>query len=201
MTTPINSKNFFKQACIFESSLIGIALALGWAGDINPFASLYFSETAFFHGIIATLPIFVIFLVLYQLDLKPLVKIRTLLLDMLGPILHRYHWSDLLILASIAGISEEILFRGVIQPWMESSWGMLTGLIVSSLLFGLVHAVTRLYFLLAALVSVYLGLLLDIETSRNLLIPIVTHGFYDFLAFLVITHGYRGLNKTNTHHE
>jgi len=116
---------------------------------------------------------------------------------MLGPVLLRYHWTDLLILAAIAGISEEILFRGVIQPWMESSWGMLTGLIVSSVLFGLVHAVTLLYFLLATLMSAYLGLLLDIEASRNLLIPIVTHGFYDFLAFLVIARSYRHQQKND----
>ncbi|MBT6523533.1 MAG: CPBP family intramembrane metalloprotease [Methylococcales bacterium] len=197
MASSINTETFFKQACIFEGSLIGLALVLGWLADINPFASLYFSETAFLHGIIATLPIFIIFLALYQLNIKSLTKIKTLLLDMLGPVLLRYHWTDLLILAAIAGISEEILFRGVIQPWMESSWGMLTGLIVSSILFGLVHAVTLLYFLLATLMSAYLGLLLDIEASRNLLIPIVTHGFYDFLAFLVIARSYRHQQKND----
>jgi hypothetical protein len=197
MASSINTENFFKQACIFEGSLIGLALVLGWLADINPFASLYFSETAFLHGIIATLPIFIIFLALYQLNIKSLTKIKTLLLDMLGPVLLRYHWTDLLILAAIAGISEEILFRGVIQPWMESSWGMLTGLIVSSILFGLVHAVTLLYFLLATLMSAYLGLLLDVEASRNLLIPIVTHGFYDFLAFLVIARSYRHQQKND----
>ena len=197
MASSINTENFFKQACIFEGSLIGLALVLGWLADINPFASLYFSETAFLHGIIATLPIFIIFLALYQLNIKSLTKIKTLLLDMLGPVLLRYHWTDLLILAAIAGISEEILFRGVIQPWMESSWGMLTGLIVSSVLFGLVHAVTLLYFLLATLMSAYLGLLLDVEASRNLLIPIVTHGFYDFLAFLVIARSYRHQQKND----
>ena len=200
MASSINTENFFKQACIFEGSLIGLALVLGWLADINPFASLYFSETAFLHGIIATLPIFIIFLALYQLNIKSLTKIKTLLLDMLGPVLLRYHWTDLLILAAIAGISEEILFRGVIQPWMESSWGMLTGLIVSSVLFGLVHAVTLLYFLLATLMSAYLGLLLDIEASRNLLIPIVTHGFYDFLAFLVIARSYRHQQKNDYEH-
>ena len=197
MASSTNTENFFKQACIFEGSLTGLALVLGWLADINPFASLYFSETAFLHGIIATLPIFMIFLALYQLNIKSLTKIKTLLLDMLGPVLLRYHWTDLLILAAIAGISEEILFRGVIQPWMESSWGMLTGLIVSSILFGLAHAVTLLYFLLATLMSAYLGLLLDIDTSRNLLIPIVTHGFYDFLAFLVIAHSYRHQHKND----
>jgi membrane protease YdiL (CAAX protease family) len=35
-------------------------------------------------------------------------------------------------LAAVAGISEEILFRGVLQPWLENSWGIVAGLIISS---------------------------------------------------------------------
>jgi membrane protease YdiL (CAAX protease family) len=56
----------------------------------------------------------------------------------------------------------------VLQPWLENSWGIVAGLIISSVIFGLVHAVTLLYFILAASVSVYLGLYLDYENTRNL---------------------------------
>jgi membrane protease YdiL (CAAX protease family) len=105
--------------------------------------------------------------------------------------LHRYHWTDLLILAAIAGVSEELLFRGVIQPWIETSWGISAGLILSNIVFGLVHAVTPLYAVLAALVGVYLGLSLDYGGERNLLTPIIIHGFYDFLAFVALMRAYR----------
>jgi membrane protease YdiL (CAAX protease family) len=115
--------------------------------------------------------------------------------------LHRYHWTDLFILAAIAGISEEILFRGVIQPWMESSWGLNTGLIGSSMLFGLVHAITPLYAVLAALVSIYLGLALDYGGERNLLTPIIIHGLYDFLAFLALMRSYRASLLSKNHLE
>jgi membrane protease YdiL (CAAX protease family) len=94
-------------------------------------------------------------------------------------------------LAAIAGVSEELLFRGVIQPWIESSWGMAAGLIVSNIVFGLVHAVTPLYALLAALVGIYLGLSLDYGGDRNLLTPIIIHGGYDFLAFVALMRVYR----------
>ena len=182
---------FFKSACYFEASLILVAIFLGWVANIDPFEHIYFSETALAYGVIGTLPLFLTFLSLEKLQGDSVIKIRKLLLNTLGPGLHSYHWSDLLILAAIAGISEELLFRGVIQPWIENSWGLTTGLIASNIVFGLVHAVTPLYAVLAALVGIYLGLSLDYSGDRNLLIPVIIHGFYDFLAFVALMRVYR----------
>ena len=183
--------DFFKSACYFEASLILVAVLLGWIAGINPFATIVFSETALAYGVLGTVPLFLMFLSLEQIQGKSVGDIRKLLLNTLGPGLHRYHWTDLLILAAIAGVSEELLFRGVIQPWIERSWGMAAGLIVSNIFFGLVHAVTPLYALLAALVGIYLGLSLDYGGDRNLLTPIIIHGGYDFLAFVALMRVYR----------
>ncbi len=182
---------FFKSACYFEASLIFVAVILGWIADIDPFQNIYFSETAVAYGLIGTIPLFLMFLALEKIQGESVVKIRELLLNTLGPGLHRYHWTDLFILAAIAGISEELLFRGVIQPWIEASWGITAGLIGSNIVFGLVHAVTPLYAVLAALVGIYLGLSLDYGGERNLLIPVIIHGFYDFLAFVALMRVYR----------
>ncbi|MDD1613957.1 MAG: CPBP family intramembrane metalloprotease [Methylococcaceae bacterium] len=182
---------FFKSACYFEASLVLVAVFLGWIADIDPFQNIYFSETAVAYGLIGTIPLFLMFLALEKIQGESVVKIRELLLNTLGPGLHRYHWTDLFILAAIAGVSEELLFRGVIQPWIEASWGITGGLIVSNIVFGLVHAVTPLYAVLAALVGIYLGLSLDYGGDRNLLIPIIIHGFYDFLAFVALMRVYR----------
>jgi membrane protease YdiL (CAAX protease family) len=188
---PISEKIFFKVACYFEGSLIVVAIVLGWIAGIDPFANIIFSEIAVFYGIIGTIPLFIFFVVLYQIQIDAFQQIKRTLLETLAPSMHRYHWTDLFILGAIAGITEEILFRGVIQPWMESTWGMTEGLIASSIIFGLVHAVTPLYALLATLVGIYLGLAMDYGGERNLLNPIIIHGLYDFLAFLVIVRTYR----------
>jgi membrane protease YdiL (CAAX protease family) len=183
--------DFFKSACYFEASLVLVALFLGWIAGIDPFEKLYFSEAAIAYGIIGTVPLFIMFLALEQMQGDSIVKIRKLLLQTLGPGLHRYHWTDLFMLAAIAGVSEELLFRGVIQPWIESSWGMAAGLIGSNVIFGLVHAVTPLYAVLAAFVGIYLGLSLDYGGERNLLTPVIIHGLYDFLAFVALMRVYR----------
>ncbi len=183
--------DFFKAACLFEASLILVALILGGLANINPFASLQFSSTALVLGVIGTLPLFLMFLALEKLQGDSIVNIRKLLLQTLGANLHRYHWSDLLTLAAIAGISEELLFRGVLQPMMESFFGLTAGLIGSNIIFGLVHAVTPLYAIMATIVGIYLSLSMDYSGERNILTPIVIHGLYDFLAFIALMKAYR----------
>lgn len=187
----IDSENFFKTACYFESALILVAIVLGWIAGINPFEFIIFNETAVINGIMGTLPLCIIFLALNQVTAESLHKIRQVLQNTLGPSLVKHHWTDLFVLAAIAGISEEILFRGVIQPWLENSWGLMAGLLISSLIFGLIHAVTFLYFVMATAVSIYLGLYLDYDNTRNLLTPIIIHGLYDFFAFFIIVRSYR----------
>jgi membrane protease YdiL (CAAX protease family) len=189
--------DFFKSACYFEASLVLVAVFLGWVADIDPFENIYFSESVVAYGVIGTAPLFLMFLALEQMQGKSVANIRKLLLNTLGPGLHRYHWTDLFILAAIAGVSEELLFRGVIQPWIETSWGITAGLIGSNIVFGLVHAVTPLYAVLAAVVGIYLGLSLDYGGDRNLLIPIIIHGFYDFLAFVALMRVYRASLTTS----
>ena len=60
--------DFFKAACLFEASLILVALILGGLANINPFASLQFSSTALVLGVIGTLPLFLMFLALEKLQ-------------------------------------------------------------------------------------------------------------------------------------
>lgn len=171
-----------------------LAVILGWLTDTAPFASLYFDEQALVGGVLLTLPLIMLFFAMRQLPYAPLQQIRFMLLETLGTRLSRCHWSDLLVLAAIAGFSEEVLFRGVLQPWLEGVAGLTLGLWLSNAAFALVHAVTPLYALLAMLMGLYLGLALDYGAERNLLTPIVIHACYDFVAFMVILRDYR-----NTH--
>ena len=189
--THSSSESFFNSACIFEASLLLVAFALGWIADINPFEDLHFSETAILYGVVGTLPLIFLFLSMQHLHYRCVEVVRRLLMETLASRLHTLHWSDLLILSAIAGLSEEVLFRGVVQPWLEQMWGFNTGLLVSSILFGLVHAITPLYAILAALVSIYLGWSLDYGETRNLLTPVVIHTLYDFFAFLMIIRSYK----------
>lgn len=81
-----------------------------------------------------------------------------------------------------AGFGEEMLFRGVLQWELASRFGDTVALGVTSIVFGLLHAVTPLYAIFAALASIYFGWLY--QSAGNLAVPIVTHAIYDVGALL-----------------
>lgn len=80
---------------------------------------------------------------------------------------------DLIWLGLLPGLSEELLFRGVMLPAMGLNW---TGLIVSSLCFGILHfsgSQNWSYVVWATAVGAALGFS-ALETG-NLLVPILAH--------------------------
>jgi uncharacterized protein len=82
-------------------------------------------------------------------------------------------WPDLLWLGLLPGISEELLFRGVMLPSLGYN---LTGVLLAALCFGLLHmSGTRQwpYALWAGVVGVALGYALLL--TGNMLVPVVAH--------------------------
>lgn len=171
-----NRRHFVPLAFAFEGSLAAIAFGLGWCFGVKPAARITFETQGLLWGAAGTIPMIILFAVANRYPVGPLRKIKQFLLEALGPSLVACTWYDLLFLATVAGIGEELLFRGVLQP--------VCGLFWSNVLFGLAHFITPAYALFAGAVGGYLGGLL--EGANNLLAPIVAHALYDFLAFLIV---------------
>jgi membrane protease YdiL (CAAX protease family) len=83
---------------------------------------------------------------------------------------------DLVLLSLLAGVSEEMLFRGVIQTGI--------GLLPASILFGVVHFVTPQYALAAAFMGLYLGSAFSF--FQSLLVPVMMHFIYDLGALFYL---------------
>jgi membrane protease YdiL (CAAX protease family) len=94
---------------------------------------------------------------------------------------------DLLGIAALAGLGEEMFFRGAVQGSLQHWVPFWAALVISSVFFGLMHAVTPTYALLAAGLGVYLGLVW--YYTDNLLVVTLAHALYDFLALLYLMHG------------
>lgn len=86
----------------------------------------------------------------------------------------------IVLMATAAGIAEELMFRGVMQTWMAGVAPLAVAIVAPNLLFGLLHMRTVLYAIIAGLVGVYLGVLL--AATDNLLVPMIAHGGYDLIA-------------------
>jgi hypothetical protein len=99
--------------------------------------------------------------------------------DEIFPLLREATVVDIILLAAVAGFSEELLFRGMLQPRM--------GLIASSLLFGLLHGPDYKLWPFAAWAAVVgAGFGLVYRETNNLAIPMLVHAFYDGLALAYI---------------
>ena len=113
------------------------------------------------------------------------------------PIFRQCSIGELLIVAILAGVCEELLFRGALQNGLEQLSGRpWLALAVASLLFGLAHPITPLYAVLAGAIGVYLGWLMSF--TGDLLAPIVAHAAYDFVAlvYAVVIVGPKSVDQT-----
>jgi uncharacterized protein len=108
--------------------------------------------------------------------------IRAVYDEVLVPLFARLGPASIIAVGAAAGIGEEWLFRGVLQP--------LIGLLPASLAFGLAHVGgSRMlpFGLWAAAMGLFLGSLAVL--TGGLIAPIVAHGVYDMLALDYIRRG------------
>ena len=141
------------------------------------------------NGAIATLPLGLLAVILDKIEpyVKPLQDVteatqRSVLLILGGKFKPLTALGTSIMLGAAAGIGEEMLFRGVMQGELSTKFGDNIALILSSIVFGLGHAVTPFYTLLATLASLFFGSLYI--NYDNLAIPIVCHGLYDVGALM-----------------
>jgi membrane protease YdiL (CAAX protease family) len=83
---------------------------------------------------------------------------------------------DLIVISLIAGISEELLFRGVLQAQY--------GIVAASIVFGLAHCISAAYVITAAIMGFYIGAFYYF--SNSLLVPVQIHFIYDLGALIYL---------------
>jgi membrane protease YdiL (CAAX protease family) len=174
-------------AIAVEGGLAVLALFLGWLLRQPPLETLVFDPMALLIGLAATAPLVLMFFALLRWPFGPVAAIRRFSLDVLCPVLAPCTVPDLAAIALLAGVGEEMLFRGTLQAALERASSPWTGIAAASLLFGVLHAITPTYALIATLIGAYLGLLL--RFTGNILTPIVVHALYDFVVLYYLLAG------------
>jgi membrane protease YdiL (CAAX protease family) len=167
-------------AVAFEGSILVGALGLGWLFERPPLQLIGLSWSSAALGVGATAPLLLLFAWTQRSTLPRIEHLRREMTDLLGPLFDSCRPLDIAAISLLAGVGEELLFRGIVQTGIAEMAGVPAGLAAASVLFGLVHLVTPTYALLAGLVGAYLGGLFI--ASDNLLLPITVHSVYDFVA-------------------
>jgi membrane protease YdiL (CAAX protease family) len=181
---PISRRELLSKTLLVEGALALLAFFLGyWPGpDVEE--HFFFSWSAVVYGCLGAVPPLLILLLIDRFPIGPLRKVKDISEEFLRPILRNCKWPDFFLLSALAGFCEELFFRGWMQPffaqWMPN-WG--SNLLVG-FFFACCHAITPAYFIIAWLISLYLGGIL--LWSDNLLAPMVTHGVYDLIALFAV---------------
>lgn len=200
---PSTRHRFLRVAVGFESLLGAVAIALSWltglwsfqdAADwFDTFVSSSTGEHLFWGcglGLLATIPMMLCMALIERYPLGPLQSLRDIAEHQIVPMFSEINVLGFAAISVSAGVGEELLFRWFLQQGMET-WigppvGWIVGLVVASIVFGFCHWLNATYAILTCFIGIYLGALLIV--TGNLLVPIVAHGFYDFVALVYLRH-------------
>jgi membrane protease YdiL (CAAX protease family) len=178
----------FAMAVMVEGGLALVAVVLAWLFQIQigeriaPWGTPLAWAVA--RGLGVTVPMLVIFWWLMHWDRPTLRQLREQVQWLIGEMFPDGHVGQFALVAVLAGVGEELLFRGVIQTLLVEWTNPIVGLLLASLVFGAAHALSKLYFALATLIGVCFGWL--VLEYNDLVAPMVAHSVYDFVALVYI---------------
>ena len=178
--------SFFWQAVLVEGGLAVVAILVDLCFDLglNYWAHCWCDYETLYLIACTVLPLIAGYFVLQALPIASLRRIDRFVRDVFQQHMAPLTLGQLVLIAALAGIGEELFFRGLLQMGLSTFVGVWLAVLITSLIFGLAHAITPTYFLLAFLISLYLGFIF-VHTG-NLFIPIAVHALYDFFVFMFI---------------
>lgn len=186
---------FYRSAILFEGGLAVVAILTAIPFGLNLWTGAVLDLSALLWIVGATAASVVVYLVLKWLPFEALKEIDRYVKQFYRDYLKSLAVWQLAVIALLAGFGEELLFRGLFQTGLIQAAGYFgfsglpvsaTVIVCASILFGLAHALSKMYFFLAFLISICFGVIL--LATGNILIPIFVHAFYDLFVFLYIGH-------------
>jgi len=196
---PESWKRIFTKFVVAEYLMVPLALVMMWVCDLPQADSItgqlrgedpWSWGVAF--GLFATIPMLLSIVLTAMVPWRPLIELRELVQTKLAPFFRGMPSWALFLIALGAGFGEEWLFRGFgiqgVEWLLPDAWSPVvvhcTAILIVALVFGGLHALTPLYFVLTFAMGIYFGCLVLLTDS--LLPAVVAHGLYDYIALLYI---------------
>lgn len=162
---------FLRLEWLLSIGLTVLSVVWAWARDLPLAASLAPSVVGMVTGVAAGAALWTTIPLLLR---SP--SMRRVWTEVLLPFSRTLATRDIVVIALLSGLTEELFFRGVLLPE--------TGIVLSSVGFGALHALCGAYFLWATFVGALFGALT--LGSGSLVPAIVAHATYNFGALLVL---------------
>ena len=167
-------------ALVFEGLIIPVAVVLALILGLAPWEDFHFTAEALLLSVLATVPLLVVLRGLARLDWQPFRELEDAVRGVLARLFVNARPGAVVAVSLLAGFGEELLFRGVLQNLLAGAMPIELAILFAGIAFGLAHYVNGVYFVVATLVGIYLGLLY--HWTGNLLIACLVHALYDWVA-------------------
>ncbi len=180
----ISRKKLLLFAFLTECGVCLTAVVLAWIYDIKFFNVNEHYSTDILWGTLWAIPLALFFASSISDKAKGFFafkSLRNIAIHEIQPLFAESKLFDLLLISLCAGFCEELLFRGVLQ--------VKCGIFIASIIFGLVHFITPLYFISATVIGFYLGYLFIIY--KSLIVPIQMHFIYDFILLVYLRYFFK----------
>ena len=177
-------------AVVFEGGLAVLAIVIGYFCNFSPTKTLSWSFQDVILGFAATIPVLMMFVFLDRAKSLPFLRIQQLVRTFTYTFFRKCSTAQIFLICVLAGIGEELFFRGLMQDGIVhgigGTVGLICGIVISSLFFGAAHLITPTYGIIAFFMSLYFAALF--LWSGNILVPIITHALYDYcvIRFLLL---------------
>ena len=180
-------------AVAVEAGLGVAAVVLAWMLKLPMDEWVRFTLHGLLWGIGGAAILLAILCLCRRFPVGPIGRLMRLVDHHVRPLFRHCTVVDLLIISILAGIGEELFFRGLLHAWIErytAGWfgpdaAVWVALAATSVLFGVAHCISREYTVFATVLGVLLGGLALL--TGDLLASIVAHAGYDFVALLLLT--------------
>ena len=179
----MNRKTLLLVTLFVEGGLYVIGLLLmGGSGALRESFSLSWSAT--FFALLLSLPMFAVLFFTERSEWEPLSRLGNEILEKVVPIFANSSVVDLMLIALLAGVGEELFFRGWLQGALASRFGIWSGILAASAIFGFAHYLSSTYAIYAFITGIYLGMIYYL--TENLYVVMLIHGLYDFIALVYL---------------
>ena len=187
-----------RSAVVIEGGMFASALLAGWFVGYSPLSTFAHKTTgehliATGYGLAAGLGMFLVGIALTKIPWEPLQRFEDFTQRQIVPLFLPLSIWQLGYVSLLAGIGEEVLFRGLFQgsttAYSANPNAWVGSLLIVSLLFGLCHFLNWTYFFLATLMGLCFGGLLI--ACDHLGVCIISHALYDWLMLLYMVRRYR----------
>lgn len=179
-----------------EGGLILLGLILLRYSQMELWHKFDLSWGATGHALLLCTPMLAMLFFVVRSRWTSLFHLRSEIDEKIMPIFANSELPDLALIAFLAGVGEELLFRGWLQGALTNKFESWFGILIASVIFGLAHYLSRTYAIFAGLIGLYLGIIYQV--SGNLYLVMAIHAVYDFIALVYLV-GRRKNKGTDLH--